>query len=314
MYLRVLWLFFLSTVFALSNDELIKLTKESSQMKNAGPSSHQQPTSIPIDWHLLSEAAGMSQQDYCFFQRAGQDVGDAELLYEFGDGYIVQRALIFKSKSLGITVAFEGTETKSPFSRIHDEDFRLVTPSRSLAGVFPEGVQIFDGFEKAYLQVAHPILTKLREYMATYQESRVSVTGHSLGAGMALIAAAHYNHVLDQGVHYALVFGLPRTGNGQFANFIDETLNGKFYYAVNGHDVVPHVPPRGFGYQHPSGQIWINPASSTEWKFYPGQENVHGANSVGLLLTADDHLGTYFHTGIGDSKGGNSCPAKVDNH
>ncbi|WFC96803.1 hypothetical protein MBRA1_003466 [Malassezia brasiliensis] len=313
MYLGTLWLLLVSTVFAFTNDELIKLATNSSQMKNAGPSSHEQPTSIPIDWHLLSEAAGMSSQDYCSSQRVGETVGDAELLYQFGDGFFLQRALIFKSKKLGLTVAFEGTETSSIFSEIHDADFRLVNPSWLLDGAYPENVQVSDGFETAYLQVAKPILAKLREYMETYKETRVSVTGHSLGAAMALIAAGHYNHVLDQGIHYALVFGLPRTGDGKFANFIDETLKDKVYYVVNGHDVVPHVPPRGFGYQHPSGQIWINPADSTEWKFYPGQENVHGANSVGLALNTDDHLGTYFHTGIGESEGDNSCPAQVGN-
>ena len=312
MHVRALLLLFVSSVLALSNNEALKIAKHGAQMKNAGPSSEQQPRSIPIDWHLLSQAAGMAQQDYCLFQRPGQDVGDAQLLYEFGDGNFVQRALIFKSKSLGITVAFEGTEPISPFSQIHDADFRLVDPSKALGGAYPEGVQLFDGFETAYLAVAKPILAKVREYCATYKETRVSVTGHSLGAAMALIAAGHYNHVLDQGLHQALVFGLPRTGNAQFANFIDATLKGKFYYVVNGHDLVPHVPPRGFGYQHPSGQIWINPASSTEWKFYPGQENVHGANSVGLALNTEDHHGTYFHTGLGHGLGAGSCPAKVD--
>lgn len=34
------------------------------------------------------------------------------------------------------------------------------------------------------------------------------------------------------------------------------------------------------GFQHPSGQVWINPANTTNWAYYPGQENVHGADTV----------------------------------
>ncbi|WFD03847.1 hypothetical protein MOBT1_002542 [Malassezia obtusa] len=275
----------LTAVFAISKDEAFKALKNAKNHDHQdAPSSNAQPRDIPVDWHVLSQAAGMAQQDYCLFQRPGQEVGDAELLYEYGDGNFVQRALIFKSKALGITVSFEGTE---PISAL--------------------------GFQEAYLAVSQPILHKVRELCAMYKEPRVTVTGHSLGAGMALIAAAHYNHVLDQGLHMGLVFGLPRTGNLKFANFIDQTLKGKFYYITNGRDPVPHVPPRLFGYQHPSGQIWINPKNTENWHYYPGQENVHGANSLGLNLDFSEHSGIYFHTGLGHGWGTGQCPAVVNN-
>jgi hypothetical protein len=70
--------------------------------------------------------------------------------------------------------------------------------------------------------------------------------------------------------------GLPRTGNPTFANAVDSILPKKFSYVVSGRDFVPHVPPRAAGFQHPSGQVWINPANTTNWKFYPGQENIYG--------------------------------------
>lgn len=70
--------------------------------------------------------------------------------------------------------------------------------------------------------------------------------------------------------------GQPRDGNPVFANAVDSLLANKFSYVVNGRDFVPHLPPRIAGFQHPSGQVWINPANTTGWLFYPGQENVHG--------------------------------------
>lgn len=79
---------------------------------------------------------------------------------------------------------------------------------------------------------------------------------------------------------------------------------------INGKDPVPHLPPRLLGYQHPSGQVWINPANSTSWLYYPGQENPKGADSViDVQISFDDHQGIYAHTQIGASKG--HCPATV---
>ena len=105
----------------------------------------------------------------------------------------------------------------------------------------------------------------------------MSATGYLLGAAMALIAAGYYNHVLDQGLHKALVFGLRRLGNLKFANFIDQTLKGKYYYITNGRDPIPHVPPRLFGYQHPSDQVWISPKNTRELALSPwkGERSCH---------------------------------------
>ena len=130
---------------------------------------------------------------------------------------------------------------------------------------------------------------------------------------MGLLSAVDFNCRLDKGIHRALLFGLPRVGNVAFANYVDHKIGDKLSWVVNGKDWVPHVAPRFLGYQHPSNQIWINPANSTHWKKYPGQENVHGANSViPEFGSFDDHQGIYFHTQIGASLG--ECPAKVKNY
>ena len=69
---------------------------------------------------------------------------------------------------------------------------------------------------------------------------------------------------------------------------------------------------RELGFQHPSGQVWINPVNSDNWKFYPGQENHFGANTVDPIWTFDDHHGYYFGTGVGHGPG--TCPASVGTH
>lgn len=266
-----------------------------------------------MDWHLVAQAAACTQQTYCGNQRPNLTVGDATLLYEYGDGYFQQRANIFKSKSLGMVVSFEGTNGSSFFSSVHDIDYFLVDPLDVLTGVFAPGVKVLHGFYDAYVQVARPILQHLEHLMEVHNEKRITVTGHSLGAGMAMLAAAQYERHFKQGIHHAFTFGQPRAGNPAFANDFDRMLKGRFFYTVNGRDWVPHYAIREVGYQHASGQIWIYPAQSGNWTFYPGQENVHGANSVDPIYNNKDHDGYYYHTAVGANIL-ESCPPVVAAH
>lgn len=296
-FLSILFALFISTVFAATI-----------QRREDGKKSHAQPTALPIDWHILSQAAGISRHTYCPQQNPGLKVGDAKLLWSSYLGIINQRVDIFHSPRLGITVAFEGT-TKFPHSIVHDTDFPLVVPDGPLSGVFPPGVSLFEGFMKAYNDVAKETISHAMKFVKEYNDYRITSTGHSLGAALAAIAGAHFNHALPVDVH-VYAFGLPRTGNQQWADYIDEKLGGRFFYVVNGRDWVPRVPPQGMNYQHPSGEIWIREPSTTDWAYYPGQENVNGANSVTIKLTFEDHHGVYFHTDLGSTTG--ACPALVN--
>lgn len=118
-----------------------------------------------------------------------------------------------------------------------------------------------------------------------------------------LLSSAPYSRL-----PYLSTVGQPRVGNPAFADFVDQTYGpSRLNYVVNGQDFVPHVPPQLIGYRHFSGQVWINPANTTSWKYYPGQENVQGANTATPQLNFDDHQGIYMHTQIGASQG--HCPA-----
>ena len=166
------------------------------------------------------------------------------------------------------------------------------------------------GFQDAYLKVADDVAKMVPKFKKEYNESRLTITGHSLGAAMGLVAAGHLQKVIHGGVHEVILFGLPRAGNKIYADWFDKTFGDRFHFIVNGHDWVPHVAPRILGYRQVSNQIWINPANSTNWKFYPGQENVHGCDSVVPEWGSfDDHQGVYFHTQIGASLG--HCPATI---
>lgn len=73
------------------------------------------------------------------------------------------------------------------------------------------------------------------------------VTGHSLGAGMATLAA------MRRPFHGVVTFGEPRVGRG-----LDGILGADIHTRyVNGDDPVTDIPPKAFGYQHHGTAIQI---------------------------------------------------------
>lgn len=274
--------------------------------------SQTQPVDVPYNQQMITQAAGLVQQSYCQpgSYSPGLQIGDAKLLWTYGDGNKLQRVLIYHSKSLGIAAAFEGTNTSSLLSDLNDVLVRPDPPNARYSEYMPTGIKLMHGFQDAYVKVADHVMEAIKKYKAEYNESRVTVIGHSLGAAMGLIASMDVQYRIDCGLYKSYLFGLPRVGNPAFADLVDQTIGHKLHWFVSGRDWVPSVPPREFGYQHPSNYVWIWPANSTNWKLYPGQENVHGFPTVsqewGIF---DDHEGVYFHTQIGASLG--RCPATV---
>jgi hypothetical protein len=75
------------------------------------------------------------------------------------------------------------------------------------------------------------------------------VTGHSLGAAIAALAA---EQAFDAGVEPAAiyVFGMPRTGGNTFFTRYTGKLGSKTYRLVHGLDVVARIPNSGIGFRH----------------------------------------------------------------
>ncbi|WFD36903.1 hypothetical protein MCUN1_003794 [Malassezia cuniculi] len=285
----------------------VKLDKLASER-----TSSETPTkNLPIDWHLLSQAGGLAQEPYCMLQPVGLQVGDSVLLWKSENANNQSRVSVFKSDSLGIVLSIQGTDVGSLNGYLHDIDFGRTDPDATFDGILPAGVKLDHGFQKGYLDIEEMSIAAVKKYMKEYGAKQVTITGHSLGAAIAVLFGVKLESLLGKGsVKYVLGFGLPRLGNQVFADYVDETLGGRLYYAVNGDDIVARLPPRAFGYQHPSGQIWISPANSDQWVYCPGQENTHCSlsvipNPIPLL----NHVGTYFHTIVG--WGPLPCPPKV---
>jgi len=133
-------------------------------------------------------------------------------------------------------VAFRGSEARL---RAGDPDPRhIVADWMADLNFLPEkwghGGKVHRGFKEA-LQEVWP---ELEDYISNLQKNgrRIWITGHSLGAALATLAADRYGNI--QGVY---TYGSPRVGDKGFL----EDFHVNAYRFVNNSDIAAKVPPAG---------------------------------------------------------------------
>ena len=163
------------------------------------------------------------------------------------------------TKSIGADnvaiLAFRGTEPKELSDILADARISLIPCTAPTPG------KAHCGFEDALKAVWDPIAAKLR---ALLPNTRLFITGHSLGAALATVAYANVlmNPPLAKLPTELYTFGSPRVGDPAFAQY----LNGKLaipapitqsnypaahaFRFINEEDVVTRVAPREMGYDH----------------------------------------------------------------
>ena len=123
------------------------------------------------------------------------------------------------------------------------------------------------------------------------------MTGHSLGAALALLDAVYLPLHLPAGTRVRMVgYGLPRVGNAAFADYVDASESLTLTHVNNREDPVPIVPGRFLAFVHPSGEVHIQDAGG--WDACPGQDNPSALCIVGDVPNVSvgnisNHLGPY---------------------
>ncbi len=140
----------------------------------------------------------------------------------------------------------------------------------------------------------------LKEHNAT----SVVVTGHSLGAALALLDSVYLPLHLPAGTRVSMVgYGMPRVGNLAFADYVDtmhsaDSVTATVTHINNKKDPIPIVPGRFMGFAHPAGEVHIQDDSGSLWVSCPGHDNPSRLCSVGdvpnvIQSNILDHLGPY---------------------
>ncbi|KAJ7623871.1 alpha/beta-hydrolase [Mycena polygramma] len=126
----------------------------------------------------------------------------------------------------------------------------FLTPFVSLGVHKPFNVH--SGFLAAYNDVAEVILTTVKAQLAKFPKYNVVITGHSLGGALASLCASSLKPMLPGVAMKLYTFGQPRTGDAQFAAFVESTIGVNNIFR----DGVPTMVPRIFGYEHHATEYW----------------------------------------------------------
>lgn len=140
-----------------------------------------------------------------------------------------------------IYVAFRGTEDV----RNWIVDFRTLKTDYTS---FPEcQCQVHKGFYQAEQKLIGSVIKAVKTQHLLFPSYNVKVTGHSLGAAIAQLAAMD---LVKEGYAVSIyTFGQPRVGTKEFSSFANSKL--ETWRVVHDADTVPHVPfEKGMDYYH----------------------------------------------------------------
>mmetsp|Transcript_14414 Transcript_14414/g.23819 ORF Transcript_14414/g.23819 Transcript_14414/m.23819 type:complete len:416 (+) Transcript_14414:89-1336(+) len=128
--------------------------------------------------------------------------------------------------------------------------------------------RVHTGFYNNFLTAVPAIEKHINPLLQPDQPPRrLYVVGHSLGAGVATLAASYFllEHDWNNLPHtlVGVTAGSPRTALGSFKNLVEEELKKKqesatMFRIVRNKDVVATVPPRMLGFHHLGRLVFID--------------------------------------------------------
>lgn len=230
-----------------------------------------------------------------------QSLGNGiEVLHAAGDDALIPQYFIAHDPATqSIVVAHQGTHTSSILSILNNVQIDLVNLNSTRFPGADANIRVHDGFQKTFERTADDVLSRVQAALVSKGAKKVLVTGHSLGAAVAMMDAVMLKKYVNASVEIkATLFGLPRGGNVAWANFIDATLSNTMTYISNQNDPVPTLPPQFLGYQQPAGEVHIRAVGSdgepTNIVACGGQENQNCSEGNSMFsISLMNHIGPY---------------------
>ncbi|KAJ2913344.1 hypothetical protein MD484_g7068, partial [Candolleomyces efflorescens] len=198
------------------------------------------------------------------------------------------------------TLSATEVSTYKPLPVITNAQFDFQPLRSSLFPGVSSSVQTHNGFGDAHAASATAVLAAVRSGISTYGTNQVTLTGHSLGGAIAIIATAHLSVQIPGVSLRTITYGSPRVGNQAFVDFVN--ARSVMNRINNKDDPVPILPGRFLNYAHTEGEIHI--VNSGSWVSCPGQDNTNSQCTIGyvpniLVSDAGDHGGPFDGVSLG---------------
>ena len=171
-------------------------------------------------------------------------------IHPYNGKKILVGVIFYNNTNNRVLIGFSGTLFLNEWAT--DFNFPLTYPTGTTFNV--DDVQVHRGFYNLYMTIRQDIQNFLSANKTSYKN--LFITGHSLGAALATLAAIDF-------YEYAPViytFASPRVGNVDFARLFNYRISNKFRIN-NIEDVITELPPPvilGNVYEHVSTGIPFN--------------------------------------------------------
>ena len=210
-----------------------------------------------------------------------------------------------------VMIAFRGTDPKDWKNWMTDLQATAARFDWLFQGAAEVG-EVHAGFGHALFDAWAKIESALNKVMpkvpagsdpaqvANATERTLWLTGHSLGAALAVLAGAAFSMWTDQAkrqVNGIYTFGQPRIGLYRFCGNYDHQLHTRTFRFVNKKDLVPRIPFRGWDYAD-VGQM-IHFASNNEPRLQSAEWNNFLSRNLQSFSDFFDII-TRFGTGVND--------------
>lgn len=177
--------------------------------------------------------------------------GGSQVIQYFNDAATDTQGTLFRQSSTNeLVLSFRGTSTPADLGT----DLTFLPVALSAAGTSCSGCLVHQGFQASYNAVSSAAIAAVKKEMSNGNPSFI-ITGHSLGAAIASIAASSF---ASQGIQPTVyTYGEPRNGNAAFTDYINGLISPEEYFRVtHSNDGVPQIPPTLLGFQHHGTEYW----------------------------------------------------------
>lgn len=177
-------------------------------------------------------------------QLLGEQVPGFPILIDSDPHYNTQAYLWLSKSRRTLFITFRGTHSWTDVK--HDLDYRIVPLN-------PESptVQVHAGFRHKFSSVVDELIGATVQYQDLYDD--VVVSGHSLGAALATLAAPIVGETLPEKNVSCYTFGSPRVGNAAFVQWFNANVDVSLRL-VNDFDPIQSIPFESY-YEHVSHAI-----------------------------------------------------------
>lgn len=173
------------------------------------------------------------------------------------------------------------------------------------------GCSVHHGFAAAYMELRTELLAAVAELRCAV----VAVTGHSLGAAIAALAALELRAGLGLAVSPVYLFGAPRIGNCAFARAFESAAGAQgvapaAWRVVHYRDPVARIPFRSMGFAHLAREVYYYTEDERAYQeCSPRPEDPTCSSGTPLWMCINlDHV-TYLNLTLRHTQLGPACTA-----